>query len=140
MRYWDSSALVTLFVEQTATSKIRELYASDAAVVTWTLSEIEMYSALARLDREGAFDNGTFQLAVERLTELWKRVDAVSALDTVKTRARRLLRVHSLGAADALQLGAAFVVAQDDPSLLSFVCLDERLAVAARREGFTVVP
>jgi predicted nucleic acid-binding protein len=50
-----------------------------------------------------------------------------------------LLRVHVLKAADALQLAAARVWAGDvaDGEL---VTLDERLALAARLEGFRVLP
>jgi predicted nucleic acid-binding protein len=46
--------------------------------------------------------------------------------------------VHTLRAADALQLGAAAVAAEGVPSSLDIVTLDNRLAAAARREGFTV--
>ena len=52
---------------------------------------------------------------------------------------RGLLRVHVLRAADALQLAAAILAAGGRPSTLGFVCFDERLATAARKEGFEVV-
>ena len=51
----------------------------------------------------------------------------------------RFLRVHPLRAADALQLGAAFAAAEGRPSSLTVITLDERLAEAARREGFVLV-
>jgi hypothetical protein len=38
--------------------------------------------------------------------------------------------------ADALQLAAVFVAAERRPSSLELVTLDERLAAAARKEGF----
>ena len=50
---------------------------------------------------------------------------------------KRLLSVHDLRAADALQLAAAFFVAEARPSTLEFVCLDDPPLAAARREGFT---
>ncbi|MHC4974262.1 MAG: hypothetical protein ACYTG3_18225 [Planctomycetota bacterium] len=53
---------------------------------------------------------------------------------------KRLLGIHNLRAADALQLGAALAAASDDPTAWELVCLDECLARAARREGFAVVP
>jgi hypothetical protein len=53
--------------------------------------------------------------------------------------ASRLLRVHPLRAADALQLAAALAAAKGDPSSLDVVCLDQRLSEAARREGFRVL-
>ena len=51
----------------------------------------------------------------------------------------RFLRVHPLRAADALQLAAAFIAADRRPSSLDVVTLDDRLAAAARREGFTLI-
>lgn len=59
--------------------------------------------------------------------------------DEVRAVARRLLRVHVLRAADALQLAAALVWA-GSPAGHGFVTYDERLGLAARLEGFTVVP
>ena len=50
--------------------------------------------------------------------------------------AKRLLQVHDLRTADALQLAAAFYVAEARPSTLEFVTLDDRLLAASRREGF----
>jgi hypothetical protein len=50
--------------------------------------------------------------------------------------AKRLLRVHDLRTADALQLAAAVFVAEARPPTLEFVSLDDRLLAAARREGF----
>jgi predicted nucleic acid-binding protein len=44
-----------------------------------------------------------------------------------------------LRAADALQLAAAFVASERRPPTLELVTLDERLAAAARKEGFVVV-
>lgn len=43
-------------------------------------------------------------------------------------------------AADALQLAAALIACDEQPSLPPFVALDHRLADAARREGFRVLP
>jgi predicted nucleic acid-binding protein len=47
--------------------------------------------------------------------------------------------VHPLRTADALQLAAAFVAAEQRPSSLEVVTLDDRLAAAARKEGFQLV-
>ena len=59
--------------------------------------------------------------------------------ERVRRAAARLLRVHPLRAADALQLAAAIVGSEDRPETLPFVTLDDRLADAATREGFRVI-
>jgi hypothetical protein len=63
----------------------------------------------------------------------------VSDLLAVRTRALALLARHPLRAADAAQLGAAMLVADPDPSGLTMVALDRRLAQAATREGLDVL-
>ena len=57
----------------------------------------------------------------------------------MRESARRIVRVHDLQTADAFQLAAARVAADDQPGTLPFVTLDERLALAADREGFPVL-
>jgi len=51
----------------------------------------------------------------------------------------RLLRVHPLRAAGALQLAAAFSAAEQRPSSLEMITVDDRLASAAQKEGFAVI-
>ena len=63
----------------------------------------------------------------------------VQPSERVRSTAQRALRVHALRAADALQLAAAIVAAGEDRASLVVVCLDQRLTLAARREGFQVI-
>jgi hypothetical protein len=64
----------------------------------------------------------------------------VSPSSAIRDAAIRLVRVHPLGAADALQLAAALVWAEARPEGREFVVLDRRLGEAAAREGFVVLP
>lgn len=140
MRYWDSSALVALHVRQSSTAAVRRLYAQDGEVITWILSDVEIRSALHRLAREHAMTGPQAASAIAALDSFWETVHVVSLVIPVKTRAKRLLAVHPIRAADALQLGAALTASYDDTVARDFVCLDERLAEAAAREGFRIVP
>jgi len=63
----------------------------------------------------------------------------VQPVQSARRAARRLLRVHPLRVADALQLAAALVGCEGNPATLEIVSLDDRLIDAARREGFPVV-
>lgn len=78
------------------------------------------------------------QLAESRAQELAAASYTVADIEAVKAMARRLLRVHALRAADALQLGAALVWAGGRPQGKTLHTLDDRLALAGRREGFEV--
>ena len=140
MRFWDSSALVPLLVEESSSPAIRALLGDDPAVVVWQLAGTEVTSALWRRRRADEIDEVVRRLAetgLAVLEELWTAVEDTRLVDR---RARRLLAVHSLRAADALHLAAALIACDERTKMLPFVTLDERLADAARREGFLVLP
>ena len=60
-------------------------------------------------------------------------------MEQVRERARRLLEIHPLRAADSLQLGAALLTSEETPQGFPFVTLDLRLGDAAEKEGFHVI-
>ena len=138
MRFWDTSAVVPLVVRQSASVSADRWYAEDPDVVIWTLTTIEITSALWRLRREEALTEADVRAAELRTEELASGSFLVADADSVKPLAVRLLRVHALRAADALQLGAALVWSGGRPHGKTLHTLDERLALAARREGFNV--
>ncbi len=139
MKYWDSSALVPLCVDEASSPRMREIYRADPTVVTWWGSEIECVSAFARLEREGAMTTEMVSEAVARLRSLGAAWHEVQPTQALRDTAVRLLRVHPLRSADSVQLAAAVIAADREPAALEIVSLDARLASAARREGFTVV-
>jgi predicted nucleic acid-binding protein len=138
LRFWDSSAIIPLTVAESSTEALMATAAQDPVMCVWWATEIECVSALSRLERQGALTEGAITMALERLGRLgegWNEVQPTAAL---RGAARRLLRVHTLRGADSLQLAAAVIASEGLPASLKVVTLDERLAAAARREGFPV--
>ena len=74
-----------------------------------------------------------------QLSRLWIEIAPTWEIQQL---ARRLLRVHPLRAADALQLAAAVSILgntlSDNAAVLDFVSFDQRLNDAARKEGLSV--
>ena len=138
MRFWDSSAIVPLLIRQPQSARVDEWWVQDADVVLWTLSLVEVTSALWRLVRERAVSEADAQVAEVRAQELAAASRVVADVEGVKELARRSLRLHSLTAAGACQLAAALVWAGGRPQGKTLLTLDERLAASARREGFDV--
>jgi predicted nucleic acid-binding protein len=100
---------------------------------------VEIHSALTRRLREGELRVEGFRKARHRTEGLLAAFSQVSLLEAVCERAVRILDVHPLSAAAALQLAAAIVASKERPRGLPFVTLDGRLAEAAEREGFPVI-
>ena len=139
MKYWDSSALVALLVDEPQSAERRATLRRDPVIVTWWGSRIECASALNRLERDRRFEGDGFDRSMEQLGRLAASWVEIEPLEQVRRRAIRLLRLHPLSAADALQLAAALAAAGEDPQRLDMVSSDDRLTAAARREGFRVL-
>ena len=139
MRFWDASAVVPLLMTEPTTKTVQALAEHDSAMLVWWATEVECASAIARLDREDALDESGVTQAFDRLKQLAHAWHEVDPSDSIREAAVRFLRVHPLRAGDALQLAAAFIAAERRPSSLEVVTLDDRLAAAARKEGFVLI-
>ncbi len=140
MKFWDSSAILPLLLPDPRTEALSGLLRDDPAIAAWWGTPVECTSAIARLEREHRLTEAGVTAAAARLAEGAKGWTEVPPVERVREQAARLLRLHPLRVADSLQLAAAIVLADFDPRALPFVTLDQRLASAARREGFEVVP
>lgn len=140
MRFWDTSALAALILRQAGKERLAALLAGDDQVALWWAAKVEAVSALCRLRRVGAMDDNALSEAFAAIDTWVSGAHEIEPTEEVRNVACRLLRVHELRAADALQLAAALVWAEHSPGGFGFVCLDGRLRQAAEREGFDVVP
>lgn len=138
--FWDTSALIPLVLPEARSTVLAEIVATDREVTLWWGTPVECLSATYRRHRETPLAGPVLTAALNRLRAFVEDADTVAPTDEVRRRAGRLVAAHPLRAADALQLAAALVWCEEQPAGEAFVCLDERLREAARREGFTLVP
>jgi predicted nucleic acid-binding protein len=139
MKFWDASAVVPLLVSEAATEPVTSLALADPTMLVWWGTQVECVSAIARLERDAQLEAAAVTEALDRLQRLAEGWHEVDAGEGVREAAIRFLRVHALRTGDALQLAAAYVAAERRPPQLHLVTLDDRLAAAARKEGFVVV-
>jgi len=138
VRYWDASALVPLLIEQPASAHSDRAYDDDHAITTWWATSLECQSGIARIERDGGAP-ALVQEALARLVQLESEWIEIAPSNFVRLTAGRLLRTHPLRTGDALQLAAAIAAADGNPRGLPFLTFDDRLALAASKEGFPVV-
>jgi predicted nucleic acid-binding protein len=100
---------------------------------------VEIASALARRERENLLGSEEVEAALATANQIADSWHEIVPSTSVRGTAERLLRMHPLRAADSLQLAAALVAADRDPTTLELVFLDARLTTAARGEGFRVI-
>ncbi len=139
MRFWDTSALIPLVVAERATARSERWLREDPDVVVWTLTRVELLSVLARRRREEPGSAPLLSAARRDVLSAWNCWSEITAVELVRRYAERVVETHPIKAADALQIGAALVAAEDNPEGMEFATLDRNLAEAAEREGFRVL-
>jgi hypothetical protein len=139
VKFWDASAIIPLLADEPTRERLLELLEADPEILAWWGTPVEIASALARREREKLLTADEVEAALAKARQLADSWHEIVPSASVRRTAERLLRVHALRAADSLQLAAALIAANHDPTTLEIVCLDARLATAARREGFTVL-
>jgi uncharacterized protein len=135
VRFWDSSAIIPLIVTQPRTPDALALLREDPELVVWWGTPVECASAIARLERDAHLRPRDARTARSRLRSVAAAWYEVRPTDRVRDQAERLLRLHTLRAADALQLAAAIEWA-GEATAATFLTFDARLRDAADREGF----
>ena len=139
MLFVDASALVKRYVREQHSAAVRRILGTTVVAIS-RLSEVEVPSALARLEREGRLsldgrDKATTafetDLAAWRIVELTPEVMAL---------ARACILRRDLRTGDAIQLASALWLHGAAESLLAGVlAFDARLRAAAAAEGLPVL-
>lgn len=140
MKFWDTSAIVPLYVHEPNTSVVRELLATDSSIIVWWGTHTECISALMRQVRTGGITSPEERACRHVLHTLAQSWSEIQPSDALRSMAERLLAVHPLRSADALQLAAALQWCQGHTTDQCLVTFDQRMREAAYREGFTVLP
>ncbi|HVO96091.1 MAG TPA: type II toxin-antitoxin system VapC family toxin [Terriglobales bacterium] len=139
VRFWDTSAIIPLWLAEQGSTRAKSWYRHDPDVIVWTLTRVEVFSALARRRREAPAAASRLLSVRRDFLRAWEQWSEVTAVEIVRRHAERIVESYPLRAADALQVGAAVVAAEENPAALEFVTFDENLAHAAEQEGFRVL-
>jgi predicted nucleic acid-binding protein len=144
MSYWDSSALVKLYVVENDSPQFEQLASDDTRIVTASLARFEVSTTFWRKQAEGAIATGDAELFIQQLdddtaggdVEVVMIDDAVAqqffdVLKTCYTESPPLL----IRTNDGLHLAAAKISGETE-----FVTADIRQRDAAVVLGFTVLP
>src|SRR5262249_51980158 len=137
--FWDTSGIVPLCRFQSQASLASRPARSYSRQIAWWVTPVEAVSAFNRLHREKSLSDEGRQRALNRLAYLRQQWSEIQPSNEIRDTAERLLNIHKLRAADALQLSAALVWCNHRPRGRHFIGGDGELADAAEAEGFRVI-
>lgn len=141
--YLETSALVKLYVREQGTDRVLALAERSAQnrLATLALSRIEVHSAVRRRERNGEISAQVASHLLDTLDlHLQSRFVTQMVTDFVLDIACALIDRHALRAFDAVQLaGYSALKTSAGNDIPVFVCADQTLLAAARREGISIL-
>lgn len=136
--YFDTSAIVKLYLEERGSDLLREVLAGGDPLVTSALAYVETRAAFARQHREGRLTKADVRGVVEDLEDDWGEWVRLDLTDGVARRGGALAERHALRGADAVHLASAITYGEAATDPVTFWSDDLRLVRAARREGLRI--
>lgn len=137
MSFWDSSALVPLCTNEPRSILAGRLWEMFPQKFVWWETSVEIYSALARINRENiitAQQRLNAEKRLEILESIWIEIQPTLR---IKELAKTFPAQYKMKAADSLQLASALVWCNEKPKGKDFVSGDEHLIKVAQKIGFT---
>jgi predicted nucleic acid-binding protein len=135
--YFDTSALLKLYVEEEGRETVRDAVRSAEVAATSAVAYTEARAGFARRVREGDFTDEEHGRAVKRLDEEWRGYDRLAVSNLVAYHAGELAERHALRGYDAVHLASAVRLSERFEDL-RFLAFDDRLNDAARDADLAV--
>ena len=129
--FFDTSALVKLYIDEAHSEATRRLLAEIRIAAVCRIAWAEAHAAFSRRARERPEDRAALDLARRQLTEDWPHFLVVDATQAVVARAADYADLFALRAYDSVQLAAAHETLIGSGEAVQFACFDHRLNKAA---------
>lgn len=145
MNYWDTSALLKLYISEPDSPYFLELISrSEEPIVSCNISEVEVLCGIYRKEQAGDLKPGSADALVEEfLSDIaaGRIITLPYGTDTIE-EVRRLVKAvcqgkppHLIRSLDVIHLASALL-----SKAQSLITTDERLRAGARRFGLDVLP
>lgn len=138
LAYFDTSALVKNYVQETGSARVRRLLGSYEFLSSG-IAPIELHSALRRRHRQGeitAVNYKSILSRVERDRPFWQLVEPAPQ---VLAKADEIVLDGSVRTLDALHLASAIIIQDSIGTALPFVTADGRQLAAARDHNLETI-
>jgi predicted nucleic acid-binding protein len=132
--YLDTSSLVKLYVEESASADVEGLVGSAEVTGTSLIAYAEARAAFARRFRENSFSSKDYNQLRSQFDSDWKNFLSIHVNLDIVQMAGDLAEKHGLRGFDAVHLASAVTLREKLVSPVTFSCYDILLQNASQRE------
>jgi predicted nucleic acid-binding protein len=138
--YLDTSAILKKYFKEPGSNEVIAKWKEAGGIFTSSVAYAEVMAAFHRKNREVDIGRTRFRNILNSFQEDWSGFFHVEITDDLNRLIGRLVKVHPLRGFDAIHLASALVISEKVGKDLWFVCFDDRLLKAAKKEGLNTFP
>lgn len=138
--YFDTSALVKLYIEEDGSDIVNDYTDKATIVSTSRIAYAEALSAFVRCRDEKVLSKKDYNKCITSFKSDWEMYFVIEASEKVVKIAGDLIENHSIRGFDSIHLASAMVLRKEINQNIDFMCWDNRLLKAAKKEGFNTWP
>jgi predicted nucleic acid-binding protein len=132
--YFDANALVKRYVQEQGSETATRIFEAAPGVFTCKVAFAEVMATFRRKQHEGLVGQSRIAALTNQFQQDWEAITAVDLSPDLLGIVRRRAFSHPLRALDLLHLSAALLLRDLSDIPVVFVCSDQKLMDAARRE------
>ena len=138
--YLDTSALVKLYIEEDGSDVVNNLKNKADILSTSGIAYAETLSAFVRCQDEKVLSKNNYDKCITSLKSDWEMYVVIEVSEKVVQIAGELIENHRIRSFDSIHLACAIVLRKEVDQSIDFMCWDNRLSKAAKKEGFKTWP
>lgn len=140
IHYWDTSALIPCFIQETSTDLVRSWLHDEGDLPRFTswLTAFEFETVLHRKLKRKLITLTEFEHIRDQWTDFQLGLNFIPLDNRVSRLGIQLQRLYGLLTGDAIQLGSASLLQLEDDQV-TFVCLDGNLVKICKNAGLVVL-
>ena len=138
--YLDTSALVKRYFQEPFSDEVITRWQTATGIVISSVAYAETLASFYRKKREADLKEAVVRKVIEAFRLDWQSFIRIEVNDELDEYLDRALKRYPLRGFDAIHLASAILVREGLREEILFVCFDQLLARAARKEGFEIFP
>ena len=138
--YLDTSALVKLYIDEDGSDIVNDHTDRATIVSTSRIAYAEVLSAFIRCKDEKVLSKNNYDKCITCFKFDWEMYFVIEVSEKIVEIAGNLIESHSIRGFDSIHLASAMVLRKEINQSIDFMCWDNRLLEAAKKEGFKACP
>ena len=138
LAYFDTSALVKIYIHEAGSSRVRGLLTSYEFLSS-AITPIELHSAVQHRRRQGEITQPNYNSIVSRLAKDRSYWQLVEVVPQILSKAEELVKTANVRTLDAIHIASAIIIQDSFTTPLPFISADERQLAAAQSCRLSVI-